>query len=96
MNEACNFLLRHYSDFLYVSLHSKIPGSDHDHCIFRVKAELNDLELNEEKLSLMLVATSPMRNKSTGALIYYTVELDLLFKVRMQSDKELDSYEIAL
>ena len=45
---------------------------------------------------MMLVATSPMRNKSTGALIYYTVELDLLFKTKMTSDKEVDSYEIAL
>lgn len=58
--------------------------------------ELNDLELNEEKLSLMVIGTSPMSKKNNASLIYYTFELDLLFKVRLQSDPHQSSYEVAL
>jgi hypothetical protein len=38
-----------------------------------------------------------MRNKTANAeLIYYTFELDLLFKVRFQGDPEGQPYEVAL
>jgi hypothetical protein len=47
-------------------------------------------------MTIVVVATSSLTNKTAGAMVYYTMELDLLFKVRMQSDKEADSYEIAL
>lgn len=65
--------------------------------IFRGDVELNNLELNQEKMSVLVVGTSPMRNKTANAqLIYYTFELDLLFKVKYMGDPEGDPFEIAL
>ena len=46
---------------------------------------------------MLVVGTSPMRNKSSNAqLIDYTFELDLIFKVKFQGDPEGDPFEIAL
>ena len=53
--------------------------------------------MNEEKITIKVVGTSPMKNtKTSGALVYYTFELDLLFKPRLYSDPPIDPFELAL
>lgn len=95
MNEAMNFLVRHYSDQLVISLYQRLgesasqhqSGGDHINdseavCVFKTRVELNNMELNEDKMSITVVGTSPMRSAG-GALIYYTFDLDLLFTVKL-------------
>lgn len=95
LNEVTNFIVRHFSDQLVISLYQKAPAGDVQ--LFRADVELNNLELNQEKMSVLVVGTSPMRTKSSNAqLVYYTFELDLLFKVKFQGDPEGDPFEIAL
>lgn len=72
VNEMNNFLLRHYCDELILSLHKRVDKEEAAaglgmegsvKCLFRTKIELNNLELNTEKQSIMIVGTTPMRNK---------------------------------
>ncbi len=93
LNEVSNFVLRHYSDQLVLSLQK--PGDDTP--LFKTSIELNNLELNHDKLSITVIGTSAMKTKSTNAyLVYYTFELDLLFTVRLQSEPEASEFEVAL
>jgi hypothetical protein len=62
--------------------------------LFRTKIELNNIELNEDKLTILVVGTSSMSSK--GPLTYFTFELDLLFKVKLASEDPPDEFEIAL
>ena len=72
-------MLRHFSDQVVISLHSTADNTE----LFTSSIELNNLELNQEQMSITVIGTSPMRNKTSNAqLVYYTFELDLLFKVR--------------
>ena len=41
----------------------------------------------------MVVGTHPMRNK--GSPVYYTFELDLLFKSKLMSEKDASSLDFA-
>ena len=90
LNEVSNFIIRHFSDQIVLSLHSKSEvdvktgTQSTETCLFRTCLELNNLELNQDKMSITVVGTSPMRNKTQNSqLVYYTFELDLLFKVRL-------------
>jgi hypothetical protein len=51
------FLIRHYSDTLELKLHTQQEG-----LVFSTKIELNDIQLNQDKLSLTVVGTSHMRS----------------------------------
>lgn len=140
MNETSNFLLRHYSDSLIISLYQKteeksksrkqqmmlhnrsiiVNSKDHyfstaadsedqsgqslgteitqqqeARCVFKTKLELNNIQLNEDKMSLVIVGTKPSR-KSMLKLNYLTFEIDLLFKVKLKADPEIDNFGIAL
>ena len=75
LNEVCNFMVRHYSDQLVISIYNKSAIAPQATCIFRTKVELNNLELNEEKLSISVIGTGPMRSK--GHPVYYTFDIDL-------------------
>jgi len=48
---------------------------------FQTKVELNNLDLNEDKLTILVVGTNSMRSR--GPPNYYTFELDLHFKSKL-------------
>jgi len=79
------FLLRHYSDTLELKLHTLKDG-----LVFSTKIELNDIQLNQDKLTLTVVGTSHMRSQGNH-FVYYTCELDLLFNPKLHSDPQTDS-----
>lgn len=86
INEAMTFLIRHYSDTLELKLHTQQDG-----LVFSTKIELNDIQLNQDKLSLTVVGTSHTRSQGNH-FVYYTCELDLLFQPKLQSDPQTDSF----
>lgn len=69
INEASNLLLRHYSDTLVISIFYKREAPEgsirppSEVTLFRTKLELNNIELNEEKMTVMVVGTSSMSAK---------------------------------
>ena len=50
--------------------------------------------MNEDKITILVIGTPSMSKK--GPPFYYTFELDILFKVRLQSDGEPSNFEFAL
>jgi hypothetical protein len=97
LNEARNFLLRHYSDQLVISLHHKTSSNpEQTQCTLRTKLELNNLDLNKEKICIQVIGTQPMQKKSPNVLVYFNFELELLFKPAASTDKEADEFEIAI
>lgn len=92
MNEVGDFMLRHFTDCLTLELFTQpqLPGESPT-CIFSTKVELNNLDLNHEKLTILVVGTSSMRSK--GPPIHYTFEIDLLFKSRLVTDAEESQLE---
>jgi hypothetical protein len=56
---------------LQISLFNRSDNST----FFTTKIEINNLELNEDRLSLIVVGTNAMKGK--GPPIYYTFELDV-------------------
>jgi hypothetical protein len=82
MNEVANFRVRHFTDQLILSIYSKSTDPTlQPTCIFTTKVELNNLELNEDKVTVLVVGTNAMRTK--GQPLYFTFELDLLFNARL-------------
>ncbi|CDW88085.1 c2 domain-containing protein [Stylonychia lemnae] len=98
LNEIVNFVVRHFADCLIISIyHGKSedqeePGPD-DQLHFQTKVELNNLDLNEDKLTIVVVGTNSMRRRAQPT--YYTFELDLHFKPRLINSKIQNDLEMA-
>jgi hypothetical protein len=92
VNMASNFLLRHYSDSLVISIYT---DSRQTLPVFTTRLELNNIELNEETMTIMVVGTGAM-NEKTNNIIYFLFELDLLFEMRLASDDLPSELTIAL
>lgn len=86
MNEVANFMVRHFADCLIISIYNQSNKEEKPALVFQTKVELNNLELNEEKLSILVVGTNAMRTKASP--LYYTFEFDILFKAKLLSDKD--------
>lgn len=94
LNEVANFIVRHFADQMIISIYNKALEYEEPALIFQTKVELNNLDLNEEKLTIMVVGTNAMRNR--GSPIYYTFEFDVLFKAKLLSEKDQSTLEFAL
>lgn len=92
VNHATNFILRHYSDSLVISIFTDAAAKEAQ---YSTKFELNNIELNEDKMTVMVVGTGGM-NKKQHDLYYYMFELDLAFKVKLASDDAPNELDIAI